>query len=233
MVKRSKCIFIKMSKYDLLHPFVRVVTEIFTCFIVVADPRDAPGVLPPPHAVFLGHLYVGTPSWRVGAPLLRGILDPPLYCTLVFFFCLLPMLFHVCCYDLPVQCLNVWKYFYRPKRSFGQGNIFRSVCHSVHRGGVCSKFWGGLSAPNFRGGVCSKFSGGGWGVCSKFSGVEGRGVCSKFSGGSLSAPNFRGGVCSKFLGGSAHNFGGGVSNFRNTVNVRPVRILLECILVFH
>ena len=33
---------------------------------------------------------------------------------------------------------------YRPKRSFGQGNIFTPVCHSVHRGGV--------SAPNFRGG---------------------------------------------------------------------------------
>ena len=25
--------------------------------------------------------------------------------------------------------------FYRPKRSFGQGNIFTRVCHSVHRGG--------------------------------------------------------------------------------------------------
>ena len=25
--------------------------------------------------------------------------------------------------------------FYRPKRSFGQGNIFTPVCHSVHRGG--------------------------------------------------------------------------------------------------
>ena len=26
--------------------------------------------------------------------------------------------------------------FYRPKRSFGQGNIFTPVCHSVHRGGL-------------------------------------------------------------------------------------------------
>ena len=26
-------------------------------------------------------------------------------------------------------------HFYRPKRSFGQGNIFTPVCHSVHRGG--------------------------------------------------------------------------------------------------
>ena len=72
-----------------------------------------------------------------------------------------------------------------------------SVIHSVHRGGVCSKFSGGVSAPNFWGG--------GVGGC----------VCSKFGGG-VSAPNFQGrGVC-----------------LRNTVNVRPVRILLECILLF-
>ena len=28
-----------------------------------------------------------------------------------------------------------FKYIYRPQRSCGQGNIFRPVCHSVHRGG--------------------------------------------------------------------------------------------------
>ena len=33
--------------------------------------------------------------------------------------------------------------FYRPKRSFGQGNIFTRVCDSVHGGG---------DPPNFRGG---------------------------------------------------------------------------------
>ena len=126
---------------------------------------------------------------------------------------------------------------YRPKRSFSQGNIFTPVCHSVHRGGV--------PAPNFRGGACSKFSGGcllqifgGGGVpapnfrggaCSKFSG----GPCSKFSGG-VPAPNFWGVHAPNFRGGwvPAPNFrGGGSSNFRNTVTVRPVRILLECILV--
>ena len=32
--------------------------------------------------------------------------------------------------------LNDFMYLYRPKRSFGQGNIFTPVCHSVHRGGV-------------------------------------------------------------------------------------------------
>ena len=107
--------------------------------------------------------------------------------------------------------------------------IFSEACVILSTGGVGGcllQIWGGVvSAPNFRGG----------------------GVCSKFSGGRVSAPNFRGGVCSKFQGGSAPNFGGvcskfsggcllqifggGVSNFRNTVNVRPVRILLECILV--
>ena len=30
---------------------------------------------------------------------------------------------------------NFLAYYYRPKRSFGQGNIFTPVCHSVHRGG--------------------------------------------------------------------------------------------------
>ena len=57
-------------------------------------------------------------------------------------------------------------------------------------GGACSKFSGGVPAPNFRGGACSKFSGGGLlqifgggGACSKFSGG---GACSKFSGGGRS-----------------------------------------------
>ena len=72
--------------------------------------------------------------------------------------------------------------FYRPKRSFGQGNIFTGVCLSTG-GGACSKCSGG------RGGACSKFSGGG--ACSKFLGRGG--ACSKFSGGGP-APKFRGGL---------------------------------------
>ena len=79
---------------------------------------------------------------------------------------------------------------YRPKRSFGQGNIFRSVCQEFClRGGL--QIFGGVS---------------------------------KFSGDS---PNFRGGL-QFFGGGGSPNFGGWG---RNTVNVWPVRILLECILV--
>ena len=35
--------------------------------------------------------------------------------------------------DVNIQVRS--EHYYRPKRSFGQGNIFTPVCHSVHRGG--------------------------------------------------------------------------------------------------
>ena len=69
------------------------------------------------------------------------------------------------------RCLGIdhtWTFdllhLYRPKRSFGQGNIFTPVCHSVHRGGVCSggcllQIFGGVSAPNFSGGLLQIFGG--------------------------------------------------------------------------
>ena len=51
---------------------------------------------------------------------------------------------------------------YRPKRSFGQGNVFTGVCDSVHGGGVwsrgvspifggCLQFFGGEGSPIFWG----------------------------------------------------------------------------------
>ena len=53
-----------------------------------------------------------------------------------------------------------------------------------------------------------------------------------FTGGGVPPNFFWGGGSSKFSGGGFCNFSGwGVFNFRNTVNVRPVRILLEGILV--
>ena len=81
---------------------------------------------------------------------------------------------------------------YRPKRSFGQGNIFTGVCDSVHKGG-CLVLGGGVWSPIFRGrgGEClvSNFSGGGLvsnflGGClvSNFSGGEG-GLRGKVKGG--------------------------------------------------
>ena len=54
-------------------------------------------------------------------------------------------------------------FFYRPKRSFGQGNVFTGVCDSVHRGGG-GMVWGGWGwygpgggPPNFRGGGSNFF----------------------------------------------------------------------------
>ena len=94
-------------------------------------------------------------------------------------------------------------------------------------------FFGGFP-PNFRGGS-SKFLGGGFlqifggclfgGVPPNFRGVSFGGVPPIFQG---VPPIFRG--VSFFLEGGSSKFSGGVLP-RNTVNVQPVRILLECILV--
>ena len=35
-------------------------------------------------------------------------------------------------------CLHIWKHYYRPQRSCGQGYVFTRVCDSVHRGGLSS-----------------------------------------------------------------------------------------------
>ena len=102
------------------------------------------------------------------------------------------------------QTIGLLTVHYRPKRSFGQGNIFTSVCHSVHRGGWVSQHAlqvspGGVSqhalqvsSPNFF----------------------------------LEGGNFFYDFC--FLWGYTSPPG---TTHRNTVKVRPVRILLECILV--
>ena len=84
-----------------------------------------------------------------------------------------------------------------------------------------------MPAPNFRGGVPAPNLGGGI--------FSGGGCLLQIFGGGVPAPNFGGGIfsgggaCSKFSGGGYFSGGGGLH--RNTVNVRPVRILLECILV--
>ena len=84
-------------------------------------------------------------------------------------------------------------------------------------GGFLQIFLGGGGVPpTFWGGFLQIF--GGRGVPPNFWGVGGS---SNFSGG---------GGSSKFSGGFFQIFGGGGLH-RNTVNVRPVRILLECILV--
>ena len=120
-----------------------------------------------------------------------------------------------------IHCRCEWAlrlefYFYRPKRSFGQGNVFTRVCDSVNRGGACSNFSGGYF---FGGGACSNFSGGS--VCSKFSGgyFFGGVPAPIFRGGCLlqffrrgvPAPIFQGGCLLQFFGGCLLQiFGGGV-----------------------
>ena len=101
----------------------------------------------------------------------------------------------------------------RPKRSFGQGNVFTGICDSVHRGGQGLQTFGGGLPPNFRGGSSKFFLGG-------------------FPPNLGVPPNFRGGFLQIFGGEVPPNFRGGCLH-QNTVNVRPVRILLECILVFN
>ena len=154
------------------------------------------------------------------------------------------------------------RHHYRPQRSYGQGNIFTPVCHSVHRGGLCSR--GGVSAP---GGSAPGDGGsgpGGWML---------RGVWSR--GGLVPGGSGPGGVWSQggLVPGGCHgppeqtrpqffflifnffffNFFKNFFFFKffkfyfyflfllgippprswlgHMVNERPVRILLECILV--
>ena len=151
--------------------------------------------------------------------------------------------------------------YYHPKRSFGQGNIFTSVCQEFCSQGVQHALqvspWGGVSQHALQvspGGVSIFLGGSGPGGLQFFLGglVPGRGSpifrgVSNFSGRSpifWGSPIFLG--VSNFGGikGDPPFFGGYFFDFclslgihpprtrhRNTVNVRPVRILLECILV--
>ena len=122
--------------------------------------------------------------------------------------------------------------FYRPKRSFGQGNIFSSVCQEFcpQGGGCLLQIFGGvlqilggcLLQIFWGGGACSKFSGGGcllqiWGGCllQIFGGVP----APNFGG--VPAPNFRGVPDFRWFNDKDPVF----TNTR--INARPVRILRE------
>ena len=95
------------------------------------------------------------------------------------------------------------------KRSLGQGNIFTPVCHSVQggRGGVRGRVRTCLHAQ----GACMAGGRAWWWVCMA------EGACVAGEGA------WQGGICG---GGRAWQI------LRYSVNERPVRILLECILVF-
>ena len=101
--------------------------------------------------------------------------------------------------------------FYRLKRSFGQGNVFTGVCHSVNRGGVPDQ----AHPPRVQTGTPP--------------GTR-----------QVHPPDQAGthpGTRQVHTPGPGRYPPGpgtppGSSRPRNTVNDRPVRILLECILVF-
>ena len=95
--------------------------------------------------------------------------------------------------------------FYRPKRSFGQGNIFIGVCDSVHRGGVWSR---GVS--DFSGGLQLFFDGGG---------VWSRGGVSNFFGGEVSGPG--GGSLLEYGQCLAGTHPTGMHSCYPTVSLRP------------
>ena len=149
---------------------------------------------------------------------------------------------------------RIEKYLYRPQQSWAKVISLQACvcprgggCLLQSFGGVCSKFWGGGVCSKFLGrrGVCSKF----WGGCllQILGGVStqnfGGGCLLQIFGGGL-LQIFGGGVCSKFSGGLKFFFLFFFNLFSppknsfwdappppETVNARPVRILLECILV--
>ena len=96
--------------------------------------------------------------------------------------------------------------YYRPQRSCGQGYVFTRVCDSVHRAGY---------AP------CPGVSACGVSAC----GVSARGVSAQ--GVSTRGVSTQGDVCP----GGVSAQGGLLGRPPDTINERPVRLLLECILV--
>ena len=98
------------------------------------------------------------------------------------------------------------------KRSLGQGNVFRPVCHSVHRGGFCIGE-GGLPTGESASGVCLQ----GWEMGSASGRVS---------------PGMGGGVCLQW--GLPPGVGGQNPPWilQDMVKEQAVRILLECILVY-
>ena len=134
---------------------------------------------------------------------------------------------------------------YRPQRSCGQGNIFAPVCHSVHRGGVypsihcrrypsmpCSRSLGrGCAIPAcIAGGIPACLAAGLWG-----GGVLSQHALQEVSQHALQQVSGAGGCypsmhCRRYPSMPCSRSPGVC--VRHMVNERPVRILLECILVF-
>ena len=140
-------------------------------------------------------------------------------------------------------------YSYRPQGSCGQGNIFTPVCHSVHRGGVClSACWDtpcqGDTPPAKETPPCQGDPPPPPGPHprGKLRGIRSRPTPkAETEGGSDPGPHPRGklkGIRSRptpkgeIEGDQIQAPLPPRNRLRHTVNERPVRILLECILVW-
>ena len=154
-------------------------------------------------------VFVCPPRGYGRHPLLQRQTRPPYWNAFLFEFFLIPF------YLIRRSC-------YRPKRSFGQGNIFTPVCHSF-----CSQ--GGRQVP--------AWSRGGGGQAPPGS-RHPPGADTPHE----QTPRSRHSPRSRHPPGSRHPPAAdippektpppsGSSRLRNMVNARPVRILLECILV--
>ena len=110
---------------------------------------------------------------------------------------------------------NLELHHYGPQRSCGQGNVFTPVCHSVHRGGVClSACWDTTPPsrhPPDQTPPWSRYPPGAGTPRTKYT-----------PGTKYTPPNG-----TKYTPPSPPPG----NRLRHTVNERPVRILLECILV--
>ena len=107
------------------------------------------------------------------------------------------------------QCKMVMGHFYRPQRSCGQGYVFTRVCDSVHWGGLCQCMLGYHPPP-------------------KEGGTPPGGMHPQEGGTPLGRRHPPGGMHPPWKGGTPP---GKHAPPQHTVNERPLRILLECILV--
>ena len=118
--------------------------------------------------------------------------------------------------------------YYRPQRSCGQGNIFTPVCHSVH-GGVClSACWD--TTPQEQTPSLGADTPPGSDTPPRADPLEQTPPWNRPPLGADTPPREQTSPSSRHpLGADTPPPG---SRLRHTVNERPVRILLECILVF-
>ena len=117
-------------------------------------------------------------------------------------------------------------YLRRPQRSCGQGNVFTGVCDSVHRGGVSASVHVGIPDPPQEQTPLQEQTPPG----SRHTLHPGADPPSRNPPGADTPQNRHPPGLSATHRDQVHLPRG---RLRHTVNERPVRILLECILVFY